>query len=262
MKDARKYTAYLPESHIDGDDTVIARGLTAADAMKVAFAHRDGWKTYLDETDYGYFTRYSFTACPDKRPSERAFTERLQATVVKSGDPADDEAVALGMIAAQAIRSNHLYWDGRIEEDASFDERLRRVAKAREVRRIDREISTKLVDALLADGYTITLDLLEDDPEFVRSTDRAGILDYLQQVEIAEMAVHKGKTRRSVSLMFDEEGWDVVRDYSVALEHIIDPICEPYLPWNQPDADRRDHGIRMLVLSSPDDVLKIEDMLK
>lgn len=76
------------------------------------------------------------------------------------------------------------------------------------------------------------------------------------------MAVHKGKKRGSISLMFDEEGWDVVRDYSVALEHIIDPICEPHLPWNQPDADRRDLGIRMLVLNSPDDVLKIEDMLK
>ena len=54
----------------------------------------------------------------------------------------------------------------------------------------------------------------------------------------------------------------MVRDYSVGLELIIDPICEPYMPWNQPDADTRDHGIRVLVLNSPDDVLKIEKMLE
>lgn len=262
MKDARTYTAYLPESHIDDDDTIIARELTAVDAMKIVFDHRDGWKTRVDETDYQYFTQYVLIALPERRPSEQSFTERLQATVVKSGEPSRDKAAALGMIAAQVIRSNHLYWDGRIEDDGSFDERLRRVAAAREVRRIDREISTKLVDALLAHGYTMTLDLLEDEPAFVRSTDRVGILDHLWQVETAELAVHKGKKRGSISLMFDEDGWDLVRDYSAGLEQIIDPICEPYLPWNQPDADQCDHGIRGLVLNSPDDVLKIENMLK
>lgn len=114
----------------------------------------------------------------------------------------------------------------------------------------------------MADGYTITCDLLDDEPEFERSTDRAGILDHLWQVECAELAVHKGKKNGSISLTFDEDGWDVVRDYSVDLERIIDPICERYLPWNQPNAYQLDHGIRVLVLNSPNDVLKIEKMLK
>jgi hypothetical protein len=100
------------------------------------------------------------------------------------------------------------------------------------------------------------------EPEFDRSTDRAGILDYLWQVECAELAVHKGKKRGRISLMFDEDGWDLVRDYSVGLERIVDPICEPYLPWNRPKADRLDHGIRVLALNSPYDVLKIEKLLK
>lgn len=262
MNRTQTYTLYLPEDYIDKDDIVITRGLSATEAMKVVFGYEGGWKTSVHETDYGTFTHHVLTALPDKRRADRAFNERLHATVVRSGDADRDKAVAMEMIAAQVVRFNHLYWEGRVDTDNSFDERLGRVARAREVRRIDREISTKLVDALLADGYTITCDLLDDEPEFERSTDRAGILDHLWQVECAELAVHKGKKNGSISLTFDEDGWDVVRDYSVDLERIIDPICERYLPWNQPNADQLDHGIRVLVLNSPNDVLKIEKMLK
>lgn len=262
MSTTQTYTVYLPVDHIDQDDTVIARRLSAVEAMKIVFGHRSGWRVHLHEDDFGSFTHYVFAATPDKRPPERSFTERLHATVVRTADADRDRSVALEMIAAQCIRFNHLYWDGRVEGDDAFDKRLRRVAEAREVRRIDREIVTQLVDALLADGHTITCDLQEDEPEFERSTDREGILDYLWQVETAQLAVHKGKKRGWISLIFDECGWDVVADYSADLERIVDPICEPYLPWNQPDADKRDHGIRTLVLNTPDDVLKIENMLK
>ena len=76
------------------------------------------------------------------------------------------------------------------------------------------------------------------------------------------MHVHKGKSRSWLRLIFDESGWDLLQDYSDTLSYLIDPISEPYLPWNQPNAAELDHGIRMLVLQSPDDVLKIEGMLK
>jgi hypothetical protein len=82
------------------------------------------------------------------------------------------------------------------------------------------------------------------------------------QVEMAELHVHKDKSRGWLRLIFDESGWDLIQDYTVDLKHIVDPICEPYLPWNQPNAEELDHGIRMLVLKSPDDMLKIEEMLK
>ncbi|MDN4987179.1 hypothetical protein QY049_28870 [Bradyrhizobium sp. WYCCWR 13022] len=262
MNKTQTYTLYFPENHIDKDDTVVARRLSATEAMKVVFSHGSGWTTCLQENGYDAFTHYVLAAWPNRRPPEHTFNERLHATVIRSGDAEKDEAAAMEMIAAQCIRFNHLYWGGRVESDEAFDKRLSRVAKAREVRRIDGEITTKLVDALLADGYTITCDLLEDEPEFQRSTDRDGILAYLRQVETAQLDVHKGKDRRWINLIFDEAGWDVVADYSVDLERIIEPICEPYLPWNQPDADIRDHGIRVIALNSPDDVLKIEKMLK
>lgn len=136
---------------------------------------------------------YQWRAHPNNRPPERSWTERLQATVIRSNDHFRDREVALEMIATQFLRQNqHIFWSGRIETDGEFDERLRRVAEKREVRRIDMEISTKLVDALLADGYTITCDLMEDDPEFKRSIDRNGILDHMRQVETVEMHVYKG----------------------------------------------------------------------
>jgi hypothetical protein len=262
MNRTQTYTLYLPEDYIDKDDTVIARGLSATEAMKVVFGYEGGWKTSVVETDYETFTHHVLTALPDKRRADRAFNERLHATVIRTGDADREKAVAMEMIAVQVIRFNHLYWEGRVDTDKSFDERLKRVAEKREVRRTGQEIATRLVDAFLADGYTITCDLQDPEHEFERSTDRDGILDYMWQLEIVEMWVHKEEARGWLRLIFDESGWDLVQDYTVDLEHIIDPICEPYLPWNQPNADQLDHGIRALVLNSPDDAFKIEDMLK
>jgi hypothetical protein len=257
------YTAYIPVDDIDEDDLVIGENLTGAEAMKVAFGHEDGWKVDIEETDHGWFTRYEWRARPNNRPADRSWTERLQATVICSSDRLRDREVALEMIAAQFLRQNqHIFWTGRIETDGEFDKRLRRVAEKREVRRLDKEISTKLVDALLADGYTITCDLLEDDPEFQRSTDRNGILDHIWQVETVAMHVHKGKSRSWLRLTFDESGWDLIQDHGDSLSHLIDPIVEPYLPGNQPNAAEPDHGIRMLVLQSPEDAIKIGEMLK
>lgn len=261
MNRTRTYTAYIPVDDVEKDDLVIARGLSAPEAMKIAFGYKNAWHSHLTQDDYGTFVLYEWRA-QLRKESGPPITERLHATVVSTGDVDHDRTSALNMIAAQFLRSNHRYWDGRIESDGDYDKRLARVAGKREVRRIDREIAIKLIDAFLSDGYVITCDLQEDDPEFKRSTDREGILDYLWQVETAQLAVHKNGERSWVSLIFDESGWDVINDYSVDLERIVDPICEPYLPWNQPDADKRDHGIRVLTLNSPDDVLKIENMLK
>jgi hypothetical protein len=256
------YTAYIPADDLEQEDLVIARQLSASEAMKIAFGYEDGWNTRLDEEDYGSFILYAWRFYPKKGQTGHSWTDHLQATVVRTDHPELDKMTGLNMIAAQFLRRHSMYWDGRVQPDGDFDDRLKRVAEKREVRRIDKEIATKLVDALLADGYTITCDLLDDDPEFKRSTDRDGILDHMWQVEMAELHVHKGKSRGWLRLIFDESGWDLIQDYIVDLEHIVDPICEPYLPWNQPNADELDHGIRMLVLKSPDDVLKIEEMLK
>jgi hypothetical protein len=93
MNKKQTYTLYLPEDWIDKDDTVIARGLSATEAMKIVFGYEGGWKTSVHETDYGTFTHYMLTAFPDKRRADRAFNERLHATVVGSGDTDRDKAM-------------------------------------------------------------------------------------------------------------------------------------------------------------------------
>jgi hypothetical protein len=255
-------TSNIPVDDIEKDDLVIARHLSATEAMKIAFGYEDGWRVDVAEEDYGSFTHYELRARPNGKPLDPSAAERLHATVVRTSDAERDKTLGMNMIAAQFLRSTNGYWRGRIESDEVFDKRLERVSEKREVRRIDKEIATKLVDALLGDGYTITCDLQDVEPEFECSTDRDGILDYMWQVEIVEMHVHKGKSRSWLRLIFDESGWDLLQDYSDTLSYLIDPISEPYLPWNQPNAAEVDHGIRMLVLQSPDDVLKIEGMLK
>jgi hypothetical protein len=263
MNATQTYTAYISTDELEKDDLVIARRLSAPEAMKIAFGYEDGWSTHVAEQDYGSFIHYIWRAHPNKQqPSGGYWNEELQSTVIRTDRPELDKMLGMNMIAAQFLRFSTRYWGGRVETDEAFDERLKRVAEKREVRRIDQEIATRLVDAFLAGGYTITCDLQDLEPEFERSTDRGGILDYMWQVEIVEMWVHKEEARGWLRLIFDESGWDLVQDYTVDLERIIDPICEPYLPWNQPDADQLDHGIRVLTLSSRDDVIKIENMMK
>lgn len=253
----KTYTAYIPADDLDEDDLVIARRLSPVEAMKIAFGYQDRWSTHLIEDDFGSFVHYIWSAYPKGANAGRGWTP-IQATVASAGHPELEKATALGMIAAQFLRRQTPFWDGRVEADAKYDERVERVAKRREVRRIDREIATKVVGALITDGYTITCDLQDDEPEFVRSTDVDGILDYMWQVEWVEMNVHKENSRGWLRLIFGENGFDLVQDYTVDLEHIIEPICEPY--WRR--ADEADMGIRVLTLETPEDVLKIEEMLK
>lgn len=42
------YTAYIPVDDIDEDDLVIARNLSGAEAMKIAFGYENGWNVHID----------------------------------------------------------------------------------------------------------------------------------------------------------------------------------------------------------------------
>jgi len=258
MTKTQTYTAYIPSDDIEDDDLVIARQLSSVEAMKIAFGYQGRWSTHLIEDDFGSFVLSTWSVHPKAENARRGSAPPLQATVVCAGQPELEKLKALDMIAAQFLRWQTPYWNGRVVLDAEYDKRLERVAERREVRRIDREIATRLVDAFLGDGYTITCDLQDDEPEFVRSTDRNGILEYMWQVEWVELNVHKGNSRGWLRLIFDENGYDLVQDYTVDLEHIVEPICEPY--WQR--ADEEDVGVRALTIGDPEDVVKIEGMLK
>jgi hypothetical protein len=124
---------------------------------------------------------------------------------------------------------------------------MERIAERRRVQATDREITTKLIDALIFDGYLITCCIRQDDPDFKRSVDREGILELLFDLDLAELRVEKDGKRSWIMLVFGESGWDVVADYSVDLEGIIDPIVEPY-------SDEHDLGYSIIALPSPDEL--------
>ena len=261
MKPEQLYTVYMPKDEIEEDDLVIARALSGPDAIKKAVEYDGCWRASIGADEYASFTVYEWRIHATNHPYAKR-PETLCATVVKTADAALDKALGMSMLVEQFVRRSGRFWSGRVETDEKFNERLVHVEQRREVRRIDREIATKVIKALFADGYVITCDLMDGEPEFERSTDRDGILAHLFNVDMAELLVEKNGEESWIRLIFSESGWDLLQDYSVDLEYLIDPIVEPYLPWNQPNSDELDHGIRMLVIKSPDDVPKIEDMLK
>jgi hypothetical protein len=96
--------------------------------------------------------------------------------------------------------------------------------------------------------YLITCCIRQDEPEFRRSSDREGILELLFDLDLVELRVEKNGKRSWLMLSFGESGWDVVADYSVDLEGIIDPIVEPY--YDQ----AVDPGFAIIALPTPDEL--------
>lgn len=242
MSDETRYTLWLENTDLDLDDQVLGAGLTVDEAAKLIREY-GGAKPRCDATDYPEFRSLEMIHFH----ALKGYRSVIAATVPNTFDLANDRRVAMKMIDEQIVRRHKELWPGRISTDAQFLSRLQRVAESRGVQAIDREITTKLVDALISAGYVITCCIRADDPEFKRSVDRAGILDLLFDLDMAELHVHKDGKRSWIMLMFGESGWDVVADYSVDMESLIDPLVEPYQPGE--DGDR---GYSIFVLPSAD----------
>lgn len=142
---------------------------------------------------------------------------------MKTADARRDRSLGMSMIVDQFLRTSGRYAKARVETDEEFDKRLLHVAKRREVRRLDKEIATKLIDALLADGYVVTDAFGE---EFERSTDREAVLEVLLDVDLIELVVERNDEEPWMRLIFGENGWELVQDHTVDLGYLIDPVVE------------------------------------
>lgn len=230
MNDAVRYTLWLEEPELGQDDRVLATGLTVAEAAKLVREY-GGAKPRFDATDYEQFRSLEMIHF---HPTKE-WRSVIAATVPNTPDPAADHRAAMKLIDEQIVRRHKELWPGRISTDAGYQARLDRVAERRGVQALDRDITAKLIDALIASGFVITCCIRQDVPDFDRSVDRAGILDLLFDLDMAELHVHKDGKRSWLMLIFGESGWDVVADYSVDLEGLIEPIVEPYLPVHRID---------------------------
>ncbi|TWI76457.1 hypothetical protein IQ16_00698 [Bradyrhizobium huanghuaihaiense] len=235
--DKRTFTVYLAPADIGDDHIVVAHNLSGLEAIKTALELGGAWGVHDWEDEYETFRLYRWRPHAKQWPKDGREPDSLYATVVKTTDRVRDRAVGMSMIVDQFLRQSRKYSKAHVETDHEFDKRLLHVAKRREVHRLDRVIATKLIDALLAEGYVVTDASYE---EFERSADREAILEILLDVDRIELFVERNDEESWMRLIFGENGWDLVQDYTVDLGYLIDPIVEPLLPWKRDRAGRRE----------------------
>jgi hypothetical protein len=85
---------------------------------------------------------------------------------------------------------------------------------------VEHEIAEAVVDALLGAGYRLSTDY--GDGESKVTSDRAQILKDLFQGDDDRLYAHKGgKYFGWVYLVYGNDGWDVISDYTTNLESLI-----------------------------------------
>lgn len=95
---------------------------------------------------------------------------------------------------------------------------------------IERAIVTKIIDGLLAAGHAISVDNGADD-ETPRSVDKAAILAAMFQTDEETIFVHENRRGPKrplgwVKLVYGNDGFDVISDYSVNLGAVLMPANE------------------------------------
>lgn len=105
--------------------------------------------------------------------------------------------------------------------------------------RLEADIVTRVVDALIGAGFALATDAESSNSErfygpVTPTTDRAAILAALQEVDeeflgVFPAAAATGATRVCqpsawVRFVYGNDGWDVISDYSTRLEETLSPV--------------------------------------
>lgn len=98
--------------------------------------------------------------------------------------------------------------------------------------RVEADIVTRTVDALLAAGYALNVENGGEGRELVRyTTERATVLRVLMDTdEDFLLAVPAGETPKGwggtayVQFVYGNEGWEVICDYTTSLESALAPV--------------------------------------
>jgi hypothetical protein len=144
-----------------------------------------------------------------------------------------DEASALELIAIQFLRIAHRYWDGWVETDADFEERLRDrlryAADLREAERIEREVAVNFVNLLLNDGYETVADTFGNHFVLVDSSARDDLVEsFFDNLGIPEYAVTKHGAEHRFRIGSGGPA-NFIKTDSNAIGALIRPLVEPYV---------------------------------
>lgn len=88
---------------------------------------------------------------------------------------------------------------------------------------IERQIISKLVTDILDAGYAISVDDGGEEPAITKSTNHENIMAAVMLTDEDQIVVHQQYGRRIVGfvfLVYGNDGWDVINDYSTTLEDL------------------------------------------
>ena len=87
---------------------------------------------------------------------------------------------------------------------------------------IERQIVFALIDHALAEGYELSVD--DGEEQHPWTTDRAVVIDNIMETDEDRLHLRKDGHTAWVLLVYGNEGWDVICDYNVSLEALLEPI--------------------------------------
>lgn len=87
---------------------------------------------------------------------------------------------------------------------------------------IEHQIISKLVTDILDAGYAISVDDGGEEPAITKSTNHENIMASLMNTDKDQIIVHQqdGRLIGFVYLVYGNDGWDVINDYSTTLEDL------------------------------------------
>ena len=95
-------------------------------------------------------------------------------------------------------------------------------------KRIERAIVDKIIRSALEAGYWVSVWNGGDEPEIAKATDHRQIIDAMFATDEETLVLHTpgGKRAGMIYLVYGNDGYDVIADYSVALEEFLQPALE------------------------------------
>lgn len=216
-------------------ERIIARGVSAADAM-IFIVEREPERRFLVTSEaYRTFRCFDWSLSIDQLSY---CSPALHATVPLTADYEADEASALELIAVQFLRIAYHYWDGWVDTDEDFEERLqdeiRHAASLQEAERIEREIAVKFVDARTLDGYETVTDTVGNEVVLTNSSDREVLLElFFDNRGMTEYTAVKSGAAGRFGIGFGRVPLDIVHGYCKAVNELLQPIIAPYWQGQQ-----------------------------
>ncbi|WP_354079655.1 hypothetical protein [Bradyrhizobium sp. S3.5.5] len=224
-------TTYTLHRTVGHDSVIIARGLSAVDAMHFIIEQEPTRSFQVVPEYYETFVRFDFVLWRDGSLESEGI--RFHATVPLTYDYEADKSAALEIIAVQFLRIHHDYWDGQCDTDESVDEGLKYAADREDASRVEREIVAKFVDALAQDGYTVLREWAGNDFRLTDSSERAEFVEFAIECLVGDVTAYRQGEVHRFAFKFGD-GWDMIKSGSSRLGALIETVIAPYRAKGRP----------------------------